>query len=522
MYKDIGSALDVGSNIDNFANRLPGNSITLNSVPTGNDENVIQFDDSDGLAKWMTNLDPKGTFKLTLKKNPDPGKGPWDIIAFNFQLTSPWNVVFSSGKEALRFSFESVFQVPVPGLEPDGAMLYFGLDEEKTPQDLSLTIKELFDFSGSLLKPNSTIADWKVTLKLQSKESKGASEKSNEDTGAGGKRNGLWISPTKYLQTIVRLQFSLGDADKKTFNDVIGKPLKGFTLESLDAICKQTLVLTETNSGNKAVSQGQVMFVAQCKIASDDKEVPVVASVEFYAFNYNIIIQLNSKDAFHGILLWLTNLVPGLDLTFIKTFLLESDIFKDNGVYPRQITVNLDRDSEGKNTKLTSFSFDIEVKAGFGQTPTEQPGASATTPVFLISYSWSRGGPKWGTLQGRLWNWFDVSPLLIMQPGYEITSNLIPLTESPATALNLLTMIPDMDISNVPATIPTQISRAYIVLGNNGVALGLTVKSKAFDVVDPPPVPQLDLGVISIDASFAWKGQKSFKLTTAFMAEMRP
>lgn len=109
-----------------------------------------------------------------------------------------------------------------------------------------------------------------------------------------------------------------------------------------------------------------------------------------------------------------------------------------------------------------------------------------------------------------------------MQPGYEITSNLIPLTDSPATALNLLTMIPDMEISNVPATIPTQISRAYIVLGNNGVALGGTVKSKAFDVVDPPPVPQLDLGVISIDASFAWKGQKSFKLTAAFMAEMRP
>lgn len=410
---DDAQALDVGSNIDNFANRLPDNSITLNSVPAGNDENIIQFDDSDDLAKWMTNLDPKGTFELTLKKNPDPGKGPWDIIAFSFQLTSPWNVVFSSGEEALRFSFESIFQVPVPGLEPDGAMLYFGLDAEKTPHDLSSTIKELFDFSGSLLKPNSIIADWKVTLKLQSKESKGASERSNEDTGAGGKRNGLWISPTKALQTVTRLQFSLGDADKTTFNDIISKPLKGFTLESLDAICKKTLVLTETNSGNKAVSQGQVMFVAECKIASGGKEVPVVASIEFYAFNYNIVIQLNSKDAFQGILLWLTNLVPGLDLTFIKTFLLESDIFKDKGVYPRQITVTLDCDSEGKNTKLASFSFDIEVEAGFGQTPPEQPGASTMTPVFLLSYNWSRGGPKWGILQGRLWNCKSKPPPVI-------------------------------------------------------------------------------------------------------------
>ncbi|KAG5661276.1 hypothetical protein KAF25_005398, partial [Fusarium avenaceum] len=242
----------------------------------------------------------------------------------------------------------------------------------------------------------------------------------------------------------------------------------------------------------------------------------------FYTFNYNIVIQLNSKDAFQGILFWLTNLAPGLDLTFIKTFLLESDVFKDKGVYPRQITVSPDCDSEGENTKLASFSFDIEVEAGFGQTTPEQPGSYAMTPVFLMSYSWSRGGPKWGILQGRLWNWFDVSPLQVIQPGYEITSNLIPLTDSPATALNLLTIIPDMEISNVPATIPTQISRAYIVLGNNGVALGGTIKSKAFDMVDPPPVPQLDLGVISFDASFAWKGQKSFKLTATFMAEMRP
>jgi hypothetical protein len=403
--------LDVGSNIDNFVNRLPGNSLILNSVPSGNDEDTIQFDKSDVLATWMSNIDEEGIFKLTLKKDPDPKKGPWDVRAFSFQFTNPWNVTFSSREGALRFSFESFIQgpdpavlVPVPGLEPDGAMLYFGLDPQNTPKDLTSSIKELFDFSGSLLKPHSLIAGWKVTLKLQSPESKGSSEATTGGTGAGGKRNGLWICPTKAFQTTVRLQFSISDEDKKTFNDIIGGPLKGFALESLDAICKRITVLTDVNVGTKPVSRGQVMFVAQCKITSDGIDVPVVASVEFYAFNYNIIIQLNSKDAFKGILLWLTGLVPDLDLDFIKKYLLESDIFKDQGVYPRQIDLTLGCDSNGKNTKLASFSFDIEVKAGFGETPPETPGASAATPVFLISYSWSAGGPKYGTLQGRLWN----------------------------------------------------------------------------------------------------------------------
>jgi hypothetical protein len=205
----------------------------------------------------------------------------------------------------------------------------------------------------------------------------------------------------------VRLQFSISDEDKKTFNELIGGvdgPLKGFTLGSLDVICKRITVLGDLNAGTKAVSRGQVMFIAQCKISSDGIDIPVIASVEFYAFSYNIIIQLNSKDAFQGILLWLTRLVLGLDLTFIRTFLLDSDIFKDQGVYPREINLTLDCDSNGRNTELANFSFDIEVKAGFGETPPETPGASPATPVFLISYSWSRGGLKYGSISGRLWN----------------------------------------------------------------------------------------------------------------------
>ncbi|KAH7006886.1 hypothetical protein EDB80DRAFT_842092 [Ilyonectria destructans] len=514
--------LDEGTNIDNFVIRLPKNRITLDSIPTGLDED-IQVDEKDGLATWMTNLDGKGTLSLSLKPNPDPEKG-MDIVAFNFHFESLWNVTFSSSSGALQFSFGSYlqdplgnFKVPVPGLEEDGDMLYFGLDPKKTPSDLNSTVKGLFDFSGTFATPPSLIADWKATLKLQSPKS---AEKS-DDTGAGGKRNGLWISPSTALQTTVRLQFGLGGEDATTFNNAIAGTLKNFKIDTLDVVCKKTLVLAETDAGNKAVTEGSVMFQAQCKIQPQGlPEVSVVASISFYAYSYSIVVQLNSKDAFQGILVWLTDLVPGLDLSFIRQFLVDSNIFKDHGVYPRQITVNLDCDDKGKNTSLASFSFDIEVNAKFGEDPTT--AGSPATPVFLITYAWMSGGPNWGSIQGQLWNWYDTSTMRDLQPEYEITASLEPLTENPAKALNLLKMIPDVDIDHVPTTIPTQISRAYITLSGSGVTLGGTVKSIAFESDDPPPVPQLDLGILNIDAGFAWGKQKEFTLAVSFLAEMRP
>ncbi|QGI88486.1 hypothetical protein CEK25_003442 [Fusarium fujikuroi] len=519
---DDAQVLDEGSNVDNFVNQLSGNCIILKTVPSGSDAIDIQLDASDGLATWMGHLDSQGLFNLTLKPNPEPAKGPWVIDAFSFQYKSPWDITFSSKEKALKFSFPppaetfesapgldpNAPRIPAPGLEPDGKTLYLGLDPDRTKEDLHSTVKELFDFSESSRTPPALIADWKTTLVVQG-------------VSAAGKRNGLWIRPSRSLQTSIRLQFSLDSTDVETFNKAITSTLKGFTFDSLDVICKKAVVLADTDDGNQPVAQGSVIFQAKCTIKPEGKsDVPVIAAINFYHGSYNITVQLNTKDAFGGILKWLMGLVPDLDLNFISEFLGDKDMFEQSGIYPRQIKIGLSCDDKGRNTKLKSFSFEIEVAAKFG---TEKTGAGKpATPTFLVSYAWMADGPKWGSIKGELWNWYDDSVIRDMQPEYETTTDLYPLTDTPAKTLNLIKMIPGADIENVPSTVPTQISRAYVTLSRSGVRLGGTIESRAFESDNSPSVPQLDLGLLSIDAGFTWEGKKDFTLTIAFLARLQP
>ncbi|KAG5765872.1 hypothetical protein H9Q72_006076 [Fusarium xylarioides] len=519
---DDAQILDKGSNVDNFVNQLSSNCIILKTVPSGSEAIDIQLDASDGLATWMGHLDSQGLFNLTLKPEPEPGKGPWVIDAFSFQYKSPWDITFSSKEKALKYSFPPPVEtfestpgldpksprIPAPGLEPDGKTLYFGLDPDKTKEDLHSTVKDLFDFSESSRAPPALVADWKTTLVVQ-------------DASAAGKRNGLWIRPSRSLQTSIRLQFSLDAADVETFNKAITSTLKGFTFDSLDVICKKAVVLADTDDGNQPVAQGSVMFQAKCTIKPPDgkSDVRVISSVSFYHGSYNIAVQFGTKNAFTGILKWLAGLVQDLNLDFINEFLGHDDMFEQSGIYPRQIKIGLSCDDKGRNTKLKSFSFDIEVAAKFG-TETSGTGKHAT-PTFLISYAWMADGPKWGSIKGELWNWYDDSIIRDMQPEYETTSDLYPLTETPAKTLNLIKMIPNFVIQNVPKTVPTQISRAYVTLSSSGVRLGGTIESLAFESDDPPPVPQLDLGLLSIDAGFTWEDKKDFTLTIAFLARLQ-
>ncbi|CVL11755.1 hypothetical protein FPRO06_13055 [Fusarium proliferatum] len=519
---DDAQVLDEGSNVDSFVNQLSGNCIILKTVPSGSDAIDIQLDASDGLATWMGHLDSQGLFNLTLKPNPEPAKGPWVIDAFSFQYKSPWDITFSSKEKALKYSFPppaetfeqapgldpSSPRIPAPGLEPDGNTLYFGLDPDKTKEDLHSTVKDVFDFSESSRTPPALVADWKTTLVVQ-------------DASAAGKRNGLWIRPSRSLQTSIRLQFSLDSADIETFNKTITSTLKRFTFDSLDVICKKAVVLADTDDGNQPVAQGSVIFQAKCTIKPEGKsDVPVIAAISFYHGSYNITVQLNTKDAFEGILSWLMSLVPDLDLKFISKFLGDNDMFEQSGIYPRQIKIGLSCDDKGRTTELKSFSFEIEVAAKFG---TEKTGTGKpATPTFLVSYAWMADGPKWGSIKGELWNWYDDSVIRDMQPEYETTTDLYPLTDTPAKTLNLIKMIPGVDIENVPSTVPTQISRAYVTLSRSGVRVGGTIESRAFESENPPSVPQLDLGLLSIDAGFTWEGKRDFTLTIAFLARLQP
>ncbi|KAH7216990.1 uncharacterized protein BKA55DRAFT_546416 [Fusarium redolens] len=297
----------------------------------------------------MSHLDCQGVFNLTLKPNPETNKGPWVIDAFSFQYKSPWDITFSSREIALKFSFPSLIsspgllsRIPTPGLESDGKT-HFRLDPNKTKQGLHSTVKQLFDFSEASSKPPTLVADWRTTLVVQSEPL---------DASAAGKRNGLWIRPSRPLQTSIRLQFSLDNADVNTFNKAMTPALTGFTFDNLDVICKKAVVLADTDDGNQPIAQGSVIFHTKCtNEPKETSKVPVIASVSFQQGSYNITVQLRTKDDSGGNLSWLMGLVPSLALKFI-------------------IRIGLSCDSKGQNTKLKSFSFDIEVEAKFCTTKT--------------------------------------------------------------------------------------------------------------------------------------------------------
>lgn len=77
----------------------------------------------------------------------------------------------------------------------------------------------------------------------------------------------------------------------------------------------------------------------------------------------------------------------------------------------------------------------------------------------------------------------------------------------------------------MPHNIPTDISRAQVVLNQDSIAVGGTVQSLDFTSQDKDyPVPQINLGWVSIDASYNWaKDAKSpLSVKASFLAELRP
>ncbi|KAF7559939.1 hypothetical protein G7046_g4213 [Stylonectria norvegica] len=489
------------TNIDNFVTLLPTEQLVLKAAPTA-DNLVGEFDESDGFAKWMTNLDDKGA--ITLNFDSIAAK---NVESFDFHLTKPWNITFSSIASVLLFSFGPQTavpnsRIPSPGLMPEGTLLYFGLDPKRT-KDLKSTIKGLFDFAGVISSPPSILANWEVELEIDD---------------ANSNHNALWFAPADFFQTTVRLQFSLLGAYKDKFQTIIAEALSGFSFESVDAICKKTLILAETEAGQQALDNGQVMLQAKCSVTPPNHpKVDMLAGVEFFGSSYSLSLQLDTPDALSGILIWLGSLVPGggIDLSFIEDILSKDKIFSN--VFLRRINVELDGKPPGDKTTLSSFSVDIEVKAAFGK-------ASGTSKpvVFLLTYTWAKDGPRWGTIRGDLWNWFDNSPIRDLSPNYEIIANLLPLTADPASTLDLVNMIPNQTVENIPRNIPTEISRAYIMLSNDNFAIGCTIQSKAVQTTEQDLVPQLDLGIISIDGSYSWGKSSNFQLNVGVMAQMRP
>ena len=101
---------------------------------------------------------------------------------------------------------------------------------------------------------------------------------------------------------------------------------------------------------------------------------------------------------------------------------------------------------------------------------------------------------------------------------------LLPVTSSPVEVLDLATLIPGADkITDIPDTVPTEISRAAIYLSQDMFAIGASIESKAHAGGDEPgKVPRIDLGQISLNAWFTWGASKNFTLDIGFTTFLVP
>ncbi|PHH92175.1 hypothetical protein CDD83_8561 [Cordyceps sp. RAO-2017] len=493
--------LAAGTSLDKFVTLLSNQEIILKAGPT--DDNLVgQVDSSDLWAKWMAYLDPAGILSLTF----DSAGAGGQVASFSYSFTNPWDVTFSSDANTLLFVFGSqtgtgAARIPVPGLMPDGSLLYLGLEPGRTATNVTSTVKELAAFSGiETVLPNA-VTGWGLTLNPKS---------------AGGKRNALWFDPSS-METTVRLQFGV-DGGADLFGTLLAEALPGLSVYSVDAVAKKTFVLADTEAGAGAVVNGSFSFQAECSVAAKTGpgQVDMMACVECFKNAYSIDLLLTTRNSLAGLLAWLSELIAGGSLDSINEILAKDDVF--GGVEARQLQIALDTDDESGKLVLSSFKIDLEVSASFGKSNT---GSSSV--VFLISYAWSKEIGGDGILRGDFWNWFDTSPTRDLGPAYERVEDLYPLAENPALTISLVNIVPGLTVQNMPANIPTDITTAFISLSQDGCLLGGTIESQMWESSSGGyPVPQLDLGVLSLDASYSWGTSENLQLSLGVLAEMKP
>ncbi|KAI0190074.1 hypothetical protein EV127DRAFT_340291 [Xylaria flabelliformis] len=479
---DIEKVLETGSEIDNFVSLLAGLILTFSSVPTGPGE-AIEFDSVDPFAIWIKFLDSKSTFSATFD---DPST--LNITSFDFQMTEPWKLKFSSSASALIFSFGEG-RIPTPGLMPDGKLLYLGLDPTSST-DISCKLRDVFDFTHTSRPLFTIMKDWGVTLLL--KEAK-------------GKRNALWFCPVNYNQSILKLQFSLHPESVTQFQGYIQEVLPGFNLDAVHFIGKKVLTSGRRNGVIVATPTGEISIHADGHITLKGGDYfKITAGITFFSDRYDLTVRFDSdKGGGPGsILSWLATQAGIENLDIVQQLLgtENNKLFGDN-FYLRQIKMGLGASPEGKITRIRSFSLDIEAKATFGK-------ASGGDPVvFLLNYSWRKGGPKLGTIRGTS----DNLGIADLAPSYEVMDHLKPVTPKFAKTISIPSMLPGVTIDTVPGNVPTEISSAYIELSSQSIRVGGSIRSQPLKgaLVGNSSIPQLNLGLITLDASYNWKTKKA-------------
>ncbi|PTD06143.1 hypothetical protein FCULG_00012381 [Fusarium culmorum] len=179
----------------------------------------------------------------------------------------------------------------------------------------------------------------------------------------------------------------------------------------------------------------------------------------------------------------------------------------------RRLHITLDTTQDKEDPKLDSFSFDVEVTANFGKS---QDGKS---PIFLITYMWDRASGTVGTLAGDLWNTFEDFDDWDLTSSGEHWNILTPVTPSPATSVNIATLIPGRTVYNIPDTLPSDITVASIELSQESFALKCVAAA-----IPPSPgsAPQPYLGELGIATSFTWGKSSTFTLDAAIAVVIDP
>lgn len=382
--------LSPDSLVDKFVAGLnPGKVITLSTTP----DPTASFDPSDETLKWFQNLDVDATGSLTVDDSDAK-----NIESFEFKLSQPWPLVFSSASDVLLFTFGSTglvggdatgSRIEAPGIDPTGNMLTCGLDFVKMEHITGFKVKDVFknvNQAGMTEYVLDAILNLEVTLK-------------KPDADASPRKNALWFVPSAEKRLETRLQFQLSQFE--ALQDLFSIALKGLVIESADVVCKSKMLLALTENGEKPLYDGQVAFSIECSLNSAGSTVSMLAGVEFAPSTINFTFMFLSPDPLTGILRWLAGLAEDDAVETVVDELLnkeENGTKVLSGATLRRLRVRLDTRKDPQNPKLGSFSFDIEVSASFGR------GESANVPVFLITYNWDRSIGTYGTLTGQLWN----------------------------------------------------------------------------------------------------------------------
>ncbi|KAF9768837.1 hypothetical protein IL306_013797 [Fusarium sp. DS 682] len=491
-------------NLEKFLGFLPDKGIVLAAKPDGIS---AKFDDSDPWATWMTNWDEHS--KMTVDFDD---KDKLNIQAFNLEITAPWNITFSSSDVTLAFTFggedfftTSAAKVPRPGMTNDGTPVYFGLDINRTPNDLKSTVGDLFKLAGLF----SIVQVLPPVLM-----SRGVSLIRKD---AGKERNAMWFRPENQFETIMRLRFTLDDS--KELNSIFTKVLPGLEFTKSAMILTTSKALCVTNKGHLPLSSGIIDFEIDATIKAKERVAELLVGLEIFPTGYSLVFQFNSDsqndDPLTTIILWLASFLPdSKSLDDIENVLGKENFFT-NHIHLRQVRIDLDT-SEGY-TQLESVCVDIEVstdKFGVGN------DQSKRVP-FLVTYSWNRDIGSFGTLLGRLWNGFNTDLTRVLDPRYEKTTDLRPLTQNPAETIDLPSLIAGEKIDNIPKNVPTQLTQASIEISAKHFTVGAMLQSERF-LGEESTVPQLDLGQIMLRASFDWENKSSFQLDLGITTLLHP